>query len=225
MHQYLVIEWGPRAVDAGYLERARSCLFRRKTDRRKSKQRAVRVRLIVEPAGDGRSMRTRILYSWICWFSIQSGVLGRRSIECASPARSRNQRTECQLPLQQRQQGAIRIEIERQLSKRPCIQRYSYGRLPNGNIWTSLGCHAVFRFRPVKQKTEVQYISCTSNKMRNSNKFQFKKCTLPTNHMVRDLQVGTQYSRTRCMRNKNYGTHGGFLWVKGGCSAEFKYYY
>jgi hypothetical protein len=113
----------------------------------------------------------------------------------------------------------------RQLSKTPCVEGQSWGRMRR-SIWVTQGCRAEFlAFSSDGRRgygTGYGYgnggplgrtLRCGSEDGR------WKHCSADTRG---DVDLVRQVSRNACIRGQSWGIDHSGIWVNGGCRAEFR---
>ena len=110
----------------------------------------------------------------------------------------------------------VGASIVRQKSQSACIEGRTWGWRANG-IWVSGGCDADFEirtaYRPGRVPSGAGRIVC------ESQEYQYNFC--PTGR-IRDADLVSQHSETRCIEGQTWGTSRDGVWVDRGCSAEFR---
>lgn len=111
------------------------------------------------------------------------------------------------------------VRLVRQLSASDCVENMDWGHDDKG-IWVARGCRAEFRIgagevAPVRAgagDSQATQISCESTSR------QRKRCDIAVKAGVELLR---QLSKTRCVRDRNWGWDADGVWVDRGCRAEF----
>ncbi|HEY5804334.1 MAG TPA: DUF3011 domain-containing protein [Lysobacter sp.] len=108
----------------------------------------------------------------------------------------------------------------RQYSKNACVEGRTWGYDRSG-VWVDGGCRAEFVLARGGQgggwgggnggNGSDRSVRCDSNDNR------YKQCPLDG----RNATLVRQYSKTACIEGRTWGTGRGFVWVDGGCRAEF----
>jgi hypothetical protein len=105
------------------------------------------------------------------------------------------------------------VRLRRQLSKDPCIAGRTWGFERNG-IWVTSGCRAEFEvgYYDASWENGQRQVAC------ESEDGQYRRCRTWTYGEVR---LARQLSRTRCVRNQNWGYDDNGIWVNDGCRGLF----
>ena len=111
------------------------------------------------------------------------------------------------------------VQLVRQLSASDCVENLDWGHDDKG-IWVARGCRAEFRtgvgeVLPEQAGAEnagITKISCESSDR------QRQRCDIAVKAGV---DLFRQISKTRCIRDRNWGWDAGGIWVDHGCRAEF----
>jgi len=127
----------------------------------------------------------------------------------------------CRLPL-----DADRVELERQISRSPCIEGQTWGYRQSG-IYVTNGCRAEFRVldyrgdrgrrivrrevRSVDRGDDIDQITCGSDGIRR------QYCGFPN----RGVRLVQQLSRAPCVEDRTWGHDRQGVWVEKGCRAVF----
>ncbi|WP_462116710.1 DUF3011 domain-containing protein, partial [Lysobacter xanthus] len=114
------------------------------------------------------------------------------------------------------------VRLLRQLSKAPCIEGQSWGRMRH-SVWVTQGCRGEFLAMSSGRgygrdwgdvgSRQPDVLRCASEDGR------WKHCSADVRGGV-DLM--RQVSRNPCIRGQSWGVDGGGVWVNGGCRAEFR---
>lgn len=108
------------------------------------------------------------------------------------------------------------VRLERQYSKSACIEGRSWGYDRRG-VWVNNGCRAEFALGRRGNGggwnggDRGETVRCDSNSSR------YKQCPIDGRRVV----LVRQHSKTACIEGRNWGVGRGFVWVDGGCRAEF----
>lgn len=133
-----------------------------------------------------------------------AGKFVRTDVFCASP---RGKYLHCKADTR----GKIRLL--HQVSRKDCQFGKSWGKDEHG-IWVDRGCSGLFRIvRRTDPPTRREHFQCASKD------FLFVHCEV---QVPATINFGKQISNTRCIRDKNWGFDSKGVWVKDGCSAQFK---
>lgn len=109
------------------------------------------------------------------------------------------------------------VRLTRLLSSSDCVENLDWGYDDTG-IWTARGCRAEFRVGfadapgPASVDTQSKKLVCASDDRK------WKRCEVTVNNGVDLLR---QLSRTRCVKEANWGWDRTGIWVDKGCRAEF----
>lgn len=105
------------------------------------------------------------------------------------------------------------VRLTRLLSTSDCVENLDWGYDETG-IWTARGCRAEFRvgFADAVLDTQSKKLVCASDDR------QRKRCEVTVDNGVDLLR---QLSRTRCVKEANWGWDHAGIWVDKGCRAEF----
>lgn len=111
------------------------------------------------------------------------------------------------------------VRLARQLSASDCVENLDWGHDDNG-IWVARGCRAEFRVgvdevaldQMGAQDSGTTKISCESSDR------QRQRCDIAVRSGV---DLFRQISKTRCIRDRNWGWDADGIWVDHGCRAEF----
>ncbi|WP_246197293.1 DUF3011 domain-containing protein [Pseudoxanthomonas sacheonensis] len=108
------------------------------------------------------------------------------------------------------------VRLTRLLSTSDCVENLDWGYDETG-IWTARGCRAEFRVGfadvpagPVDARSK-KLVCASDDKQR-------KRCEVTVDNGVDLLR---QLSRTRCVKEANWGWDRAGIWVDKGCRAEF----
>lgn len=108
------------------------------------------------------------------------------------------------------------VRLVRRNSGKPCVEGTSWGA-DRGGVWVSQGCSADFvlgRGGSGAGSTQgARVIKCESVGGR------WNHCAAKTEAGV---ALAQQLSKKPCLRNQNWGTDTGGVWVSGGCRGEFR---
>lgn len=107
------------------------------------------------------------------------------------------------------------VRMERQYSKSACIEGHSWGYDRRG-VWVNHGCRAEFALGRGNSggwqgSDRGETVRCDSNDSR------YRQCPIDGRRVV----LVRQHSKTACVEGRNWGVGRGFVWVDGGCRAEF----
>lgn len=108
------------------------------------------------------------------------------------------------------------VRLSRQLSSSDCVENRDWGHDGQG-VWVARGCRAEFRVggevaAGKSATTPVTTVSCASSDRKR------QRCDVEVKAGVDLLR---QLSKTRCIRDRNWGWDSGGIWVDHGCRAEF----
>ena len=111
------------------------------------------------------------------------------------------------------------VRLARQLSASDCVENLDWGHDDKG-IWVARGCRAEFRVggdeaaagQAGMQDSPATKISCESTDR------QRQRCDIAVKTGV---DLFRQVSKTRCVRDRNWGWDADGIWVDHGCRAEF----
>lgn len=111
------------------------------------------------------------------------------------------------------------VRLVRQLSASDCVENLDWGHDDKG-IWVARGCRAEFRIgvdgvapdQVGMEDAQVARISCESTNR------QRQRCDIAVKTGV---DLFRRISKTRCVRDRNWGWDADGIWVDQGCRAEF----
>lgn len=111
------------------------------------------------------------------------------------------------------------VRLARQLSASDCVENVDWGHDDEG-IWVARGCRAEFRVGGDEVASghggtldaPVTKVSCESTGMER------QRCDMAVKSGV---ELFRQVSKTRCIRDRNWGWDSDGIWVDQGCRAEF----
>ncbi len=105
------------------------------------------------------------------------------------------------------------VRLTRLLSTSDCVENLDWGYDETG-IWTARGCRAEFRvgFADTVLDIQSKKLVCASDDRKR------KRCEVAVDNGVDLLR---QLSRTRCVKEANWGWDRTGIWVDKGCRAEF----
>ena len=132
------------------------------------------------------------------------------------------------------------VRIAQQLSKTRCVKDSNWGWNRAG-VWVDQGCEAVFRvsrrwaggpgpghvgpggpgpgpgggFRPGPDFNRAISVRCASSD------YHYNMCQVDTGRGS-SVRITRQISKTRCVKNRNWGYNRAGVWVDQGCEAEFR---
>jgi hypothetical protein len=112
------------------------------------------------------------------------------------------------------------VRLTRLLSTSDCVENQDWGYDETG-IWTARGCRAEFRVGAAEAsgRAAVAPVDAQSKKLVcASDDRQRKRCEVAVDNGVDLLR---QLSRTRCVKETNWGWDSEGIWVDKGCRAEF----
>jgi hypothetical protein len=123
--------------------------------------------------------------------------------------------------------GATAVQLVRQMSASACRLNESFGTGP-GYIWTSKGCRGQFEVtiggptggvtNPTTGLPENQGPDFGFRTLCESKGGERVECRIRQGERV---ELVKQLSTTACVRDRNWGTGPGYVWVNQGCRAEF----
>lgn len=110
------------------------------------------------------------------------------------------------------------VRLQRQYSKSACIEGRSWGYDRRG-VWVNNGCRAEFALGRWNaggggggwNGDRDETVRCDSNDNR------YRQCPIDGRRVV----LVRQHSKTACVEGRTWGVGRGFVWVNGGCRAEF----
>lgn len=110
------------------------------------------------------------------------------------------------------------VRLARLLSASACVENLDWGYDETG-IWTARGCRAEFRVGFAEAPGSAASASAHSKKLVcASDDRKWKRCEVTVDTGVELLR---QLSRTRCVKEVNWGWDPAGIWVDKGCRAEF----
>ncbi len=140
-------------------------------------------------------------------------LVGTASLEAQERTRDRDVRVTCESDGRYRRCPAVTdrgVRLVTQLSQAACTQGATWGFDQNG-IWVRNGCRAVFELGdPVADEGEL--VVCSSGGT-------YRRCAADTREGVRLVR---QLSAAACVEGRTWGLEPTFIWVNGGCRAEFR---
>lgn len=109
------------------------------------------------------------------------------------------------------------VELVRQLSRSPCIERRTWGHDRNG-IWVDEGCRAEFAVATrggggIHRPGELLVCESYGNRMEHCQ-----------TGVIRGARLVRRLSDAACRQNHSWGWNRFGVWVKYGCRAEFEIY-
>ena len=121
--------------------------------------------------------------------------------------------------------GASAVQLVRQMSPAACRLNESFGTGP-GYIWTSKGCRGEFEvtvgggagLNPTSGLPESPGPDFGFRTVCESKGGERVECRIRQGERV---ELVKQLSTTACVRDRNWGTGPGYVWVNQGCRAEF----
>ena len=111
------------------------------------------------------------------------------------------------------------VRLSRQISKSSCNEGRDWGYDRRG-VWVNNGCRAEFALGRGNQGggwhggsggNTGETVRCDSNDNR------YRQCPIDGRRIV----LVRQHSKTACVEGRNWGAGRGYVWVNGGCRAEF----
>jgi hypothetical protein len=110
------------------------------------------------------------------------------------------------------------VRLTRLLSTSDCVENLDWGYDETG-IWTARGCRAEFRVGFADASSPASSLDVQSKKLVcASDDRRWKRCEVTVDNGVDLLR---QLSRTRCVKETNWGWDRAGIWVDKGCRAEF----
>jgi hypothetical protein len=110
------------------------------------------------------------------------------------------------------------VRLTRLLSISDCVENLDWGYDETG-IWTARGCRAEFRVGFADAPGPASSMDVRSKKLVcASDDRRWKRCEVAVDNGVDLLR---QLSRTRCVKEANWGWDRAGIWVDKGCRAEF----
>ena len=114
------------------------------------------------------------------------------------------------------------VRLVRKFSVSECVEDLDWGHDEKG-IWVARGCRAEFRVgdgevatgQAGMQDSPATRVSCESTDR------QRQRCDVAVKSGV---DLFRQVSKTRCVRDRNWGWDASGIWVDQGCRAEFSVY-
>jgi hypothetical protein len=111
------------------------------------------------------------------------------------------------------------VQLVRQLSASDCVENLDWGHDDKG-IWVARGCRAEFRTgvdEAASDQVDTENAGITKISCESADR-QRQRCDIAVKTGV---DLFRQISKTRCVRDRNWGWDAGGIWVDHGCRAEF----
>ncbi|MFC3549647.1 DUF3011 domain-containing protein [Lysobacter cavernae] len=109
------------------------------------------------------------------------------------------------------------VSLIRQYSKSPCIEGRTWGS-QRGAVWVSGGCRAEFAVGRGGGGGGWNGEGSGGDSVRcDSNDNRYRQCPIDG----RRVYLQRQYSKSPCIEGRTWGYQRGFVWVSGGCRAQF----
>lgn len=108
------------------------------------------------------------------------------------------------------------VRLSRQISKSSCIEGRDWGYDRRG-VWVNNGCRAEFSLGRGHAGGGWNGGNGGDTVRCDSNDNRYRQCPIDGRRIV----LVRQHSKTACVEGRNWGTGRGYVWVNGGCRAEF----